>query len=238
MKREVAQRILKENRDSYDKMANEFSGTRERFWSELSFLAEHAVPGMRVLDIGCGNGRFYPLLAERKVDYVGLDSSLGLLDEARKKYPEVTFQEGDATNLPFPDKSFDIAFSFAVIHHIPGGALQKKFIEEVSRVLKPGKTFILTSWYLWTPQYERKIFANATKRVFGLSQLEVGDVMLTFGKDKHKRYLHAFTVSELTKLLTKNGFEVVGSEITAREVSGKDSKKPPQQNILVVARKK
>ena len=107
-------------KDSYNDMAGEFSASRARFWEELAYLAEHATPGMRVLDIGCGNGRFYPLLKERSVDYVGLDNSRGLLEEARKSHPEVLFEEGDATALPFPNKSIDIAFSFATIHHIPG----------------------------------------------------------------------------------------------------------------------
>ena len=76
--------------------------------------------------------------------------------------------------------------------------------------------------------------------MLGMSRLDVGDVMLTFGKEKHERYLHAFTLSELTKLLTENGFDVVGSEITERTVEERQNKKsrPAQKNILVVARKK
>lgn len=240
MKQSTAQRILANNKESYDRMAKEFSGTRERFWSELSFLAEHAMPGMRVLDIGCGNGRFYPLLAERKVEYVGLDNSRGLLDEARAKYPGVTFTEEDATALPFPDRSFDIAFSFATIHHIPSKALRHAFVREAARVLKPGSVFIVTAWYLFEPPYRRHVLLNALRRLIGLSKLDLGDTWLTFGKTKHPRYLHAFTVRELTRLLKANGFDVVGSDIVARTIPEKNraSGKPTQRNILIVARKK
>ena len=111
--------VLEDNKASYDRMAKEFSATRGSFWEELTFLKEHATPKMRVLDIGCGNGRFYPVVNERQVAYTGVDNSKGLLDEARKKWSGAKFVEGDATALPFEDGAFDIAYSFAALHHIP-----------------------------------------------------------------------------------------------------------------------
>lgn len=228
MRAKVAQEILKKNKGSYDKMAGEFSGTRVKFWEELSFLAEHATPGMHVLDIGCGNGRFYPLLASRQIEYTGLDNSVGLLREAQQNNPDAKFVEGDATALPFPNASFDIAFSFAVIHHIPSKKLRAQFIREVARVLKPGNTVILTAWYLWELSKLGKLLQSFNP--FGA--LDHGDLMLTFGKDRHQRYVHAFSKKELEKLLTKNGFNIIGSDIIARE-SGSGSK-----NIVIVAKKK
>ncbi len=230
MQQKTAQNLLERSRDSYNNMAQEFSRTRGKFWEELAFLSEHATPHMRVLDIGCGNGRFYPLLKEREVEYVGLDNSEGLLAEARRLHPEANFVEGDATALPFPNAAFDIAFSFATIHHIPSRALRKKFITEALRVLEPGSTLVITTWYLWSPRYIAKFILSAIKSVFMLSPLDVGDAMLTFGKEKHERYLHAFTERELGRLLSKNGFEIVGSEIIEQ--------KSGQKNILIVARKR
>jgi ubiquinone/menaquinone biosynthesis C-methylase UbiE len=240
MKREVATQLLKENRESYDRMAREFSSTRERFWSELAFLAEHAMPGMRVLDIGCGNGRFYPLLSERQVDYVGVDNSRGLLDEARKKYPGITFTEGDATALPFPDRTFDIAFSFATIHHIPSAALRARFVAEAARVLKPGAPLIITTWFLREPPYRRAVLKSMLTGAFHIGGLDTGEIMLTFGKQKHARYLHAFTMKEFEALLAKNGFQVIGSDIVTREPGAgvRQTKRPTQKNLLIVARKK
>ena len=118
MRSEVAKQIVDENRSTYNEVAKEFSATRVQFWDELVFLAEHATPGMRVLDIGCGNGRFYPLLEKRMITYTGLDNSSGLLKEATRLHPTVNFVEGNATALPFQDRTFDIAYSFATIHHI------------------------------------------------------------------------------------------------------------------------
>ncbi len=239
MKQQVAQRILEENRASYDRMAEEFSDTRTQFWGELAFLAEHALPGMRVLDIGCGNGRFFPLLRVRQVTYTGVDNSKGLLDAARKKYPDTQFVEGDATALPFPDSSFDIAFSFATIHHIPGRALQAAFVREAARVLKPGSTFILTSWDLHTPHWRWNLLRSTFRNLIPFSPHDRGDVFLTFGKTKQPRYVHAFTLPALERLLTENGFTIVGSEIVGRAVApGKHVRKKTEQNLLVIARKK
>ncbi len=228
MRSETAEKILNENRESYDQMAVEFSATRAKFWEELAFLAEHATPGMHVLDIGCGNGRFYSLLEARNVTYTGLDNSAGLLKEARRLHPGVNFVEGDATACSFPDESFDIAFSFATIHHVPSRALRTKFITEAARILRPGGTLILTAWDLWQPAHFMKLMLSANP----FSVYELGDIILTFGKKKHKRYLHAFTEKELCKLLKKNGFEIVGSDIIVRE-SGSG-----QKNFLVVAKRK
>jgi ubiquinone/menaquinone biosynthesis C-methylase UbiE len=230
MREKSAQQILEKNRESYNNMASEFSASRAKFWEELEFLAEHATPGMNVLDIGCGNGRFYPLMKARDVLYTGVDNSLGLLKEARHAFPNTAFVEGDATMLPFPDHFFDIAYSFATLHHIPSRALREKFIQEAARVLKPGSTFVLTVWELWAPKYFGKLLRDALKGLFGFNSLDIGDVMLTFGKAKHKRYLHAFTARELEILLEKNGFSVIATDLAER--------KSGEKNIVMIARKK
>ena len=232
MRGHTATNILNENRESYDRMAKEFSGTREHFWEELTFLKEYANPDMRVLDIGCGNGRFYSVLKERNAVYTGVDNSKGLLAEAKTKYPEANFVEGDATALPFADGSFDIAYSFAVVHHIPGKALREKFFSEAARVLRPGGTLIVTSWYLWRPRYVLRLITEALKSLLFISPLDIGDMMYTFGKDRHSRYLHAFTHRGLLRLMRKNGFAIIGSEIVGRTGSS------GEKNILVVARKR
>ena len=232
MRSETSKKILEENRRSYDRMAKEFSNTRSNFWEELVFLKEHADPEMRLLDIGCGNGRFYAVVRERQVQYTGVDNSTGLLAEARKRFPEAHFVEGDATALPFLDASFDIAYSFAVVHHIPGRELQDTFFTEAARVLRPGGTLIITAWYLWRPRYLTRLLLQAVRSMLFLSPLEVGDMMHTFGKDKHSRYLHAFTHKGFLRRMEKNGFAIVDSEVVGR-ASGSGEK-----NILIIATKR
>ena len=231
--REVsAQKIAEENKASYDNIASEFSSTRARFWEELVFLGEHAVPQMQVVDVGCGNGRFYDILKERQISYTGIDNSAMLIQEAKKRHPDINFIVADATALPFEDSAFNLAYSFAVIHHIPSNKLREKFVQEVARVLHTGDTFIITSWYLWQARYLGALTLTALKSLLFLTPLDVGDMMHTFGKGKASRYLHAFTLRELEKLMSRNGFEVIGSDIIERG-SGSGSK-----NIVLVCKKK
>lgn len=229
MKREVAEKKAKETRDSYDQMAKEFSDSRAHFWEELAFLAEHIERDDHVLDIGCGNGRFAPLVAARHAHYDGVDYSTELIKVAKQKFPQGIFTAGDATALPFPDNSFDIAFSFAVIHHIPGNEGQKKFVREALRVLHPGGKLIITSWDLWSKKYLGRLLKSAIGSMLQLNALDLRDVMLTFGQKKQPRYVHAFTMAELRELLESNGLEVLGVDTVSRG-SG-------ERNIVVVAQK-
>lgn len=229
MKREVAQHLASETRESYDNMASEFSDTRAQFWDELSFLSEHIERDDHVIDIGCGNGRFAPLVASRHAHYDGIDYSKGLIAEARQKFPEFEFGTGDATTLPFPDNTFDIAFSFAVIHHIPSRALRRQFIAEAFRVLHPGSKFIFTAWNLWTKKHFAQLFTSAVQSILGRNKLDVGDVMLTFGKQKHPRYVHACTENEIYTLLNEVGFAVIAIDTIAR--------KSGEENIVIIAQK-
>ena len=101
--------------------------------------------GNTFLDVCCGEGR-HSLAAYLKpgVDVVGVDLSLKDLRTAHSRItdmetfdPEgtVTFMQGDATKLPFPDASFDRVICSEVLEHIPN---YLSVIEELVRVLKPG----------------------------------------------------------------------------------------------------
>lgn len=229
MKETDARKLFKETRNSYDKMSGEFSASRARFWDELEFLKEHATHDDHVLDIGCGNGRFYPLIKERHAKYIGIDYSEKLIANARQLHPDGEFLTTDGETIPFPDHSFDIAYSFAVLHHIPSESLRATFIKETARVLHPDGILVLTVWNLWRAKYFSRLLKTAFGKILGKNTFDIGDVMLTFGKAKHPRYLHAFTENELRILLEENGFTIQGIDVITR-----NSK---EENIVIVARK-
>jgi ubiquinone/menaquinone biosynthesis C-methylase UbiE len=87
-------------------------------------------PVERALDVGTGTGAGARAIANRLPDaeVVGIDVAPGMLREARRLAPELSFVEGDAAELPFADDSFDLV---ANANMIP-------FLDEVARVLKPG----------------------------------------------------------------------------------------------------
>ena len=99
------------------------------------------------LDVGCGNGAFTALLAERAkpLSIIGVDPSPAQLDFARTR-PGVSiarFEAGHAMELPAADDSVDAAVMALVIAFVPDPA---KGVAEMARVVKPGG---LVSAYMW-----------------------------------------------------------------------------------------
>jgi len=103
------------------------------------------VQGGIVLEIGCGQGAGIEVILQQfqaaHVCAIDLDSLQ--IEAARKrlhtKYEgRFTLIQGDVNQLPFEDASFDAAFDFGVLHHVPDW---QKAVSEVQRVLKPGGTF-------------------------------------------------------------------------------------------------
>jgi ubiquinone/menaquinone biosynthesis C-methylase UbiE len=98
-------------------------------------LAAVDPPPARVLDVGTGTGAAAFTLARRFPDaqIVGVDLSDAMLDHARRNLPEelqdrLRFERGDASSLPFPDNSFELASHANMI----------PFFDEVARVVAPG----------------------------------------------------------------------------------------------------
>lgn len=215
-------------RQTYDSVATEFSASRSKFWDELAFLTLRVKRDDRVLDIGCGNGRLFPLIKGMNAEYTGIDYSEKLISEAEHLHRGGEFVVGNALALPFSNNTFDLVYSFAVIHHIPGRELRVQFVREAARVLRKDGILVLSAWNLWAFHHLGDIISTACKSVLGLSPLDVGDLMLTFGKNKKPRYLHAFTKRELHQLLAENGFTLIGLYTVAHGTR--------EKHIVVVAK--
>lgn len=96
--------------------------------------------GRRILDLGCGKGRFARVLSDRGARVVGLDVSPGMLAAARTSGIDCVF--GSARRLPFASSSFDGAFAVEVFEHMEPRAIDDA-LAELRRVLRPGGTFAL-----------------------------------------------------------------------------------------------
>jgi ubiquinone/menaquinone biosynthesis C-methylase UbiE len=103
-------------------------------------LAESLAPRGNVLDVGCGTGRFLATLPNR-YERVGLDLSPGMLARARAKGLEVV--QASSERIPFPDDSFDLVTTFAVIHHLIDRKLVQATLREMARVARPGGAVIV-----------------------------------------------------------------------------------------------
>jgi tRNA (uracil-5-)-methyltransferase TRM9 len=226
---DFAKFILEKTKENYNLIAKEFSATRKEIWEELKFLFEDLKEGEKVLDLGCGNGRWYRVFKEKRVNYFGIDNSEKLIEIAKENFPEAKFFVGDALNLPFQDNFFDRVYSIALLHHIPSEDFRIKVLKEVKRVLKPGGILILTCWKIhqW-----REIFAllkYTLLKLIGRSKLDFKDFFVPWGK-KMLRYYHFFTQRELKNLLRKVGFEILKSGVVK-------NKRGNRQNYYIISQK-
>lgn len=89
--------------------------------------------GRDVLEVGAGTGLIMEGLGDAPKTLTGLDISSGMLKKAEKRGFDVV--QGSATDLPFENEKFDLAYSFKVLAHIPD---IEKALSEMSRVLRPG----------------------------------------------------------------------------------------------------
>ena len=149
--------------------------------AEEALVAEHLPEAARVLDLGCGAGRVAIPLAEMGLDVVGIDVSEGMIAAAREqaKYAEqvrgaLSFDVGDATQLSFPDESFDsVLFCYNGIELVPGRRGKERVLMEALRVLRPGGRLILCVHSLFAfnthvPMRLRAFSRLLARRVFGL----------------------------------------------------------------------
>jgi ubiquinone/menaquinone biosynthesis C-methylase UbiE len=122
----------------------------DSFWEEARHLLQTRLDrngvrpasyrGKRVLDAGCGGGRYsvaWRLLGAGQV--TGIDISATGIEDARQRVAarglgDVVFQQGSALEVPFPDGSFDVVFSNGVLHHTTDW---RRGVRELVRVLAP-----------------------------------------------------------------------------------------------------
>jgi len=102
------------------------------------------VNGLRVLDVGCGDGYGSALMAESASGVVGIDVSSAAIERAAKKYgnPILTFKTMDARVISFDSSSFDAAVCFEVFEHIN---TPRNMVEGVKRVLTGKGIFIIST---------------------------------------------------------------------------------------------
>ena len=109
-------------------------------WEKAKAVAEMlaAEPGERILDLGCGTGALTADIAATGADVLGVDRSAEMIEEARRKFPDLRFELCDARNLPFTGE-FDAVFSNAVLHWVPEA---NRVIAGVARALRPSGRFV------------------------------------------------------------------------------------------------
>jgi ubiquinone/menaquinone biosynthesis C-methylase UbiE len=110
---------------------------------ELRRLPEGA--DRKALEIGCGPGRLLKPLSRHFSEIQGVDVSDEMIRLARERLSDIPHAHVHVTNgaslAQFDDRSFDFVYSYAVFQHIPSRAVVLEYMNEISRVLRPGGIF-------------------------------------------------------------------------------------------------
>ena len=139
--------MQRSSRVDYDAIAELYDSTPHREKSadpELAaFLGGHGLTAsLTLLDIACGTGN--QQIANRGIapdaSFVGLDGSLGMLRQARRKMHEIAWVQGDSAALPFASSSFDFISCQYAFHHFHD---KVDMLRETFRVLRQGGRFAL-----------------------------------------------------------------------------------------------
>ncbi len=119
------------------------------------------VAGQRILDAGCGGGRYCKVAGEAGASVWGADhsSAVNKAAELCGHLPDVRFVQADLKQLPFAPASFDAAFSIGVMHH---DTATRPVFDAVAKMVKPGGT--LSVWLYRRNQWWQEAINNALRR--------------------------------------------------------------------------
>jgi malonyl-CoA O-methyltransferase len=189
-----AQRLTPELRERIRASFDEASGDEEHFPSTIDpriyhvkLILEHFgdLAGKRVLDVGCGKGRFARVLKEQhpEAEIWGLDIS-----EAMLKFVPAGIQTraGSMTELPFPDGSFDAAYATESLEHAVEIDVA---VREMCRVVKPGGRIVIIDknaeqfGKLKTPEWERWFQRKELEKLMGRHCREVSSRFISYWED-------------------------------------------------------
>ena len=224
MDQETQQKLLRINLEFYDQNASSFSATRGRVQPGVGQMVPRIGQDASILDVGCGNGTLARALIAGGFcgRYLGLDMSTELLAKAADLMGKPTqgvfhFRQVDLSDpawvLEIPPGPYDWLVCFAVLHHLPGEALQQQVTSGFARLVSSRSSVALSVWQ-WqnSPRLRQRVLPWEAA---GLKQedLEPGDVLLDWraGDKIGLRYVHTFDEAELSTLAHRAGFRVVDS---------------------------
>lgn len=114
-----------------------------KMWEEISHaerlcIEEAFHEGCRVLDLGCGTGRFANLIGDKAGAYLGIDASAEMIEAAQDKYPQFSFIRQDITSLTTDDQAWDIILLMGnVIDGLHPFSRREALLQQCRQWLKP-----------------------------------------------------------------------------------------------------
>ena len=219
-------KLNKLNEDFYKITASDFDSSRQYFWQGWHQLTEHLdhFNQLKLLDLGCGNGRFYQFIKEnfpdKKLDYLGIDNSVELLTFAQNKSnvaKNFQLQELDVISSLInkedfiAENNFDVVVSFGVFHHIPSFDLRLKMLKYLSSKINDKGVIIISLWqFMKYERFRKKVTDDAELKKMNLSDLEKNDFIIDWKRGENAlRYCHFFDNDEQNRLVKQSGLKLI-----------------------------
>jgi 2-polyprenyl-3-methyl-5-hydroxy-6-metoxy-1,4-benzoquinol methylase len=221
---QVQTQLLALNRQFYTAVGQEFDRTRQSLPAGMVQLAQQLRRDQtqRILDVGCGNGRFARALAQvgLAADYLGIDADeqlLNLATEQTEQLPGIAaaFRTVDLAEPGWAEHVadaglFDAVVSLAVLHHFPGRDLRQRLVCDLAGLLAPQGMLALSTWqFLAADRFVGKLELWET---IGLTagDVEPGDALLPWNQGVYAlRYVHQLDLAEIEELAAAANLRVV-----------------------------
>ena len=241
------QEIKQDLQSFYNSEAKKYAETRKKFWHEEKAILEAITPlfeqkeKVRILEFGCGSGRFATLLNQNfagKFDYVWIDLSEELLSYASQDNPYMTFFQWDITKLvnSFEQESFDLIVWTSSFQHIPTSKERSFLMKNFYRLLDYDWMLLMTNWSLsnWFIKRHWKIVMKA--KIFSRFKWTSRDLMVPRTDENWKvyeRFYHFFSLEELKNLANFAGFSLKANTFIDWNGNFNDNEKISRSSLFV-----
>lgn len=222
MNADTVRRLNALNHEFYRLTAADFDQTRQSAWSGWDGLLPYLRPPLRVLDAGCGNGRFGLYLWERLrpagdaagaadawLAYHGVDSSPALLARAQAALAgrsglAVQLEARDLLECPLETGEYELVALLGVLHHIPSAANRRNLLSGLAARLAPGGLLVFTTWrFCDIPRLRERIVPWPDDLA---GQVEAHDYLLDWRRgERALRYCHYVDDAEHDALVAACG---------------------------------
>lgn len=210
------------------------AGTNDIILKEMEMreIGKHVRNGMKILDLGCGNGITAAYLAEKfSVQLFGVDFSEKMIDNAKtlireKELPDrITFRKGNVQDLSDLDADFDLIYTERTLINLPTWVAQKTAIQSIIAHLKKNGKYVMCE-----------------SSMDGLEKINTLRASIGLSKISHPWHNRYFFDSEITSLTLENAtLESVNdfsstyyflSRIVNAHVAAKEGKEPEYNSII------
>jgi SAM-dependent methyltransferase len=161
-------------------------------------------PGALIFEGGCGMGNYVAYYSGRGYNVVGLDFAQRALKTLSIRQPGLKLVGGDVSNLPFPDRTFDLYYSGGVVEHFESGA--EESLQEARRVLKDDGILLISVPYHNPLRRILEPFKKSEWRRVERAKAE------SDGIEGKRFFQYAYRKDEFTRMLLEAGLETIKTQ--------------------------